>query len=92
MKTRRSRLLLSMLVLALVPLFGPAATMQPAPKRPVQIEDVIAWKTLGASVLSADGQWFGYRLTPQEGDARRRPEAGPRRPRAAIHGGRAAAG
>src|SRR5215471_1046394 len=69
MKTRRSRLLLSMLVLALVPLFGPAATMQPAPKRPVQIEDVIAWKTLGASVLSADGQWFGYRLTPQEGDA-----------------------
>src|SRR6187455_3246954 len=69
MKVRRSRLLLSVLVLALVPLLGPAASMQQAPKRPVEIEDVIAWKTLGAPALSTDGRWFGYRLAPQEGDA-----------------------
>ena len=29
----------------------------------------MAWKSLGSTVLSNDGQWFGYRLTPQEGDA-----------------------
>jgi len=69
MNTRRSRMLLSIFVLALAPLVGPAATMQQAPKRPIDIEDVIAWKTLGTPVLSSDGQWFGYRLAPQEGDA-----------------------
>jgi len=69
MNVRRPRLLVSILVLALAPLFGPAASMQPAAKRAMEVEDVIAWKTLGATTLSADGQWFGYRLTPQEGDA-----------------------
>src|SRR3954466_6925023 len=69
MKVRRSRLLLSILVLAFVPVFGPAASMQQAPKRPVDIEDVIAWKAMGATTLSADGEWFGYKLSPQEGDA-----------------------
>ena len=38
-------------------------------KRPLEIEDVIAWKALGTPVVSSDGQWFGYRLAPQEGDA-----------------------
>ena len=69
MKLRRSRLLFSVAVLALVPLFGPAASMQQAPKRPIEVADVVAWKTLGATVLSNDGQWFGYRVAPQEGDA-----------------------
>ena len=69
MKSSRSRLVLSIAVLALVPLFGPAASMQQASKRPIEVEDVIAWKSMGATTLSADGQWFGYRLTPQEGDA-----------------------
>ena len=69
MNVRRSRLLCSVLVLALVPLAGPAAKSQDAAKRPIEIADVIAWKTLGAPALSSDGQWFGYRLAPQEGDA-----------------------
>ena len=69
MIVRRPSLAAAILVLALVPLFGPAASMQQAPKRPVEIEDVVAWKAMGAATMSADGQWFGYRLTPQEGDA-----------------------
>ena len=32
-------------------------------------DDIIAWKTIGATALSNDGQWFGYRLAPGEGDA-----------------------
>ena len=69
MNARRPQLLIAVAVLALVPVFGPAASMQQAPKHSVEIEDVVAWKSLGSTVLSNDGQWFGYRLAPQEGDA-----------------------
>lgn len=65
---RRPRLLLAIAALVLAPLFGPAASLQQAPKHAVEVEDVIAWKAIGATVLSNDGQWFGYRLAPQEGD------------------------
>src|SRR5258708_24493240 len=68
MKSRRPRLLFALAAL-MAPLFGPPASMQPASKHPIGIEDVGAWKSLGAAVLSNDGQWFGYRLAPQEGDA-----------------------
>jgi dipeptidyl aminopeptidase/acylaminoacyl peptidase len=71
---RRPRFLLALAVLVAGPYLVPAATQQtqPAPstpRRPIEIEDVIAWKAIGSPVLSADGQWFGYRLAPQEGDA-----------------------
>src|SRR5215207_4274053 len=69
MHTRRPRFLLALTVLALSPLLGPAAAMQQAAKRPIEVEDVIAWKAIGAPVLSRNGQWFAYRLAPQEGDA-----------------------
>ena len=35
----------------------------------MQVSDIVAWKTIGATTLSNDGQWFGYRLAPGEGDA-----------------------
>lgn len=69
MNARRPRLWIAVCVLALAPLVGPPAAMQQAAKRPIEIEDVIAWKALGSPVLSSDGEWFGYRLAPQEGDA-----------------------
>src|SRR5436190_1800480 len=69
MKSRRPQLLIAIAALVIAPLFGSPASTQPAPKRPVDVEDVVAWKTLGTPVLSNDGQWFGYRLAPQEGDA-----------------------
>ena len=71
MITRRPRFLLAVAVLVAGPYLVPAATQTapPAAKRPIEIEDVIAWKAIGTTVLSADGQWFGYRLAPQEGDA-----------------------
>ena len=68
MKLRRPRLLVAIAVLVVAPLFGPAASMQRAAKRPLEVEDVIAWKAVGSTVLSNDGQWFAYRLAPQEGD------------------------
>src|SRR5215216_7658125 len=69
MKSRRPQLLLVIAALVIAPLFGPAASMQQAPKRPLEVQDVVSWKGLGSTVLSNDGQWFGYRLAPQEGDA-----------------------
>jgi dipeptidyl aminopeptidase/acylaminoacyl peptidase len=69
MRSRNPRLLFAIAALVITPLFGPAASMQQVAKHAVEVEDVVAWKSLGSTVLSNDGQWFGYRLTPQEGDA-----------------------
>jgi dipeptidyl aminopeptidase/acylaminoacyl peptidase len=67
------RLTLALAILALIPLAGPAALEQaPASsgsKRALELEDIIAWKSIGATALSSDGQWFAYRVAPQEGDA-----------------------
>src|ERR1051326_4286679 len=68
MKARRLPFVVAVAVLALAPLFGPAASMQQAAKQAIEVEDVIAWKTLASPVVSSDGHWFGYRLSPQEGD------------------------
>ena len=63
------RLPLAVAVLALVSLFGATAAMQQADKRPIQLEDIIGWKSASQNIVSADGQWYGYRYAPQEGDA-----------------------
>jgi dipeptidyl aminopeptidase/acylaminoacyl peptidase len=64
------RLVLTLALAALIPLAYPAATMQQAaPRRPIELQDVINWKTIGTTTLSNDGQWFAYRISPGEGDA-----------------------
>ncbi len=43
-----------------------------APKvpRPIEsLEDILAWKSIASPSVSADGQWFAYRLAPGEGDS-----------------------
>jgi len=41
----------------------------PKEPRPLEdIQDILAWKSLRSSSISNDGQWFAYRLSPQEGD------------------------
>ena len=74
MKSPLRRLLLATVLLALVPLAAPVVLTEQAPaesrsKRAIELEDIIAWKTIGATTLSNDGQWFAYRVAPQEGDA-----------------------
>ncbi|MBM3285419.1 MAG: S9 family peptidase, partial [Candidatus Aminicenantes bacterium] len=32
------------------------------------IKDILAWKSIRSPVVSRDGRWFAYRLSPQEGD------------------------
>lgn len=74
MKLTYHRLTLSLAILALVSVAAPAALTGQAPaassaKRAIELADIIAWKTIGATALSNDGQWFAYRVAPQEGDA-----------------------
>jgi hypothetical protein len=63
------RLWLAIAVLVLVPLVGPAASMQQVARHAIQLDDIIAWKSASAAVVAGNGQWYGYRLAPQEGDA-----------------------
>ncbi len=47
---------------------APQAAAVKAVPRPIELRDILAWKTQGGSALSADGSWFGYRHVPLEGD------------------------
>ena len=72
MKSMRFRLFIAATLIASIATLGSSAKEQAAPaaaKKSVSVEDVIAWKTIGATALSNDGQWFAYRVAPQEGDA-----------------------
>ena len=41
----------------------------PKEPRPLEdIQDILAWKSLRSATVSDDGQWFAYRLSPQEGN------------------------
>lgn len=72
---RRSSLLALGLALAFVlPMSSLKAQTAPSAqsasaKRPLDIEDVIAYRGMTTSVLSNDGKWFAYRMSPTEGDS-----------------------
>jgi len=36
---------------------------------PIQLKGVLEWKTIWSAVLSSDGQWFGYCISPKEGNS-----------------------
>ncbi len=40
-----------------------------ADQTPLKLSDVLAWKRIQTPVLSNDGQWFAYKLAPNDGDA-----------------------
>ncbi len=68
-KTRNALLTLLLLILAL-PIYS-AQGEEKAPKKPrplEEIQDILAWKSIRSPLLSNDGEWFAYRLSPQEGD------------------------
>ena len=74
MKSIRLRVFVAAALVAALPYVSPAPTMEQAPatngaKKSIQIEDIIAWKGVGGTSLSKNGEWFAYRVAPQEGDA-----------------------
>jgi hypothetical protein len=73
MKSIRLRVFVVVALIAALPYVAPAPTMEQAPpangKKSMQLQDIIDWKTVGATSLSKNGEWFAYRVAPQEGDA-----------------------
>jgi hypothetical protein len=45
-----------------------SAGLAPAP-RPIALQDILAWRSIGAAELSPDGTWFMYKLAPLEGES-----------------------
>jgi fermentation-respiration switch protein FrsA (DUF1100 family) len=69
MKSNQHRLALA-LALVVVPLLQWSATMQQATTaKPMELQDIVNWKSIGTTAISNDGQWFAYRIAPGEGDA-----------------------
>lgn len=64
---KRTKSILFVIVLAMA--FTCPAYSQETAKEPIDdIADIIAWKSIRGAEVSRDGQWFGYYLTPQEGN------------------------
>lgn len=40
-----------------------------ADQKPIQLADILAWKRIQAQVVSSDGVWFAYRVSPAEGNS-----------------------
>jgi len=70
MKERKHILIVLLLMLFLIPCY-PAQEEKAAPAklRPIELKDILAWKSIRYSVLSNDGQWFAYMISPNEGDS-----------------------
>jgi len=47
----------------------PASPAAPAVPRPIGLQDILAWKSIGPSELSPDGSWFMYQVSPVEGES-----------------------
>ncbi|CAN5706727.1 prolyl oligopeptidase family serine peptidase [soil metagenome] len=78
MQSTRTKLFFAIALISAVPFFGTAPTMEQAAtatapaqavKKSVELDDIIAWKAIGTTALSNNGEWFAYRVAPQEGDA-----------------------
>ncbi|MBE3130201.1 MAG: S9 family peptidase, partial [Acidobacteria bacterium] len=41
----------------------------PAGPRPLALQDILAWKSIGSAELSPDGNWLMYKLSPLEGES-----------------------
>ena len=70
-----SNISIIIIILSLLSFTAPGALSQsekttPAPLKPLEdVSDILAWKSIRATTLSSNGDWLGYILAPQEGDA-----------------------
>jgi dipeptidyl aminopeptidase/acylaminoacyl peptidase len=62
-------LLLACLAWQSLRLSAAAAAAADAGKPALTLADVVAWKTINGPIVSDDGKWLAYRLSPAEGDS-----------------------
>jgi dipeptidyl aminopeptidase/acylaminoacyl peptidase len=67
---RRKTILLASVVWLALSLQGVAAVATaPQAQRPIELADILAWKSIGTSDVSNDGRWVAYRVSPNDGDS-----------------------
>jgi dipeptidyl aminopeptidase/acylaminoacyl peptidase len=54
---------------ATTPTTAQTAAAKPTVERPMELGDILAWKSVSAAVVSTDGRWFAYRVSPLDGDS-----------------------
>ena len=69
MKTHRSTTILSVCLYLLLSAGAITACGQAQQQRPIELADIMAWKGMSGTALSDNGEWFGYRIGPAEGDS-----------------------
>ena len=67
MRRSRSITLLPVCLLLLLQLAVLSALGQT--QHPIELSDIMAWKGINATALSENGEWFGYRIGPAEGES-----------------------
>jgi dipeptidyl aminopeptidase/acylaminoacyl peptidase len=65
---KRQRLTLVAALAAALIAFAPLGA-QNAAKKPIELQDILSIRAIGATALSANGQWYSYRLAPLQGDS-----------------------
>ena len=68
-KTHRSTTILSVSLYLLLSAGAITACGQTQQQRPIELADIMAWKGISGTALSDNGEWFGYRIGPAEGDS-----------------------
>jgi dipeptidyl aminopeptidase/acylaminoacyl peptidase len=66
MKSLRLKTMLA--IAAAIIAFAPLGA-QNAPKKPLQLQDILSFRAIGITSLSSNGQWYSYRLAPLQGDS-----------------------
>jgi len=74
---KKPRVLIIVVPLALLAIFAVSAAQDkpaekaaaPAGPRPLALQDILAWKSIGSAELSPDGNWLMYKLSPLEGES-----------------------
>jgi hypothetical protein len=70
MKKTKSILIVLLWMFLLIPGFAVQGEKAvPQKLKTIEIEDILAWKSIRTAVLSNDGRWFVYRLAPNKGDS-----------------------
>ncbi|HTB13045.1 MAG TPA: prolyl oligopeptidase family serine peptidase [Bryobacteraceae bacterium] len=49
--------------------FAAAVSSADTAQRPIQLNDILAWKRIVSQSVSPDGIWFAYRVSPAEGNS-----------------------
>src|SRR4029078_8931524 len=68
MRTHRSSTILSVCIFLLFST-GAITVWGQTQQRPIELADIMAWKGISGTALSENGEWFGYRIGPAEGES-----------------------